>query len=209
MPTLRPEYVTPQLYGNLISCEVLPIPDGGVEQVQKVFERLGTAPQPGNGIAPRQRTSTNDQIIAYLSTTPGEMKTPNVILKALLPTLPKNTTVETLGTRLKKGAKDGLWGTKAGKYGMPPMATSEAVPAAAAPVANKKQAKSSTSQDAVLAWIRAHSPCTKEELHAGARYKDKPIRVNHIGVAIKRLRDAKLIDGGQDGPYTEIPAPAA
>jgi hypothetical protein len=208
MPTLRPEYVTPQLYGNLISCEVLPIPDGGVEQVQKVFERLGNAmPQPGNGIAPRQRTSTNDQIIAYLSTTPGEMKTPTAILKALGPSLPKTTTVDTLATRLKNGAgKSGMWIVEKGKYGMPVMASDASPPEQkVAPATKEKAAKGPSLQNALLAFIQANPKCTKEEVNAHfVGYAGKKIKVNHIGVAISRLITAKKISGGQDGPYTAI-----
>jgi hypothetical protein len=222
MPTLPKELVTPELYGMMIYCGALPIPDGAVEQVEKAFERLGGAmpertghqPQKISGENTRSRGSINNAIISCLSTAPMKMWTPRQVLSGIKSANPR-VTVESLQTRMKNNAgKPGMWIVGPGpKYGMPgamtkaPAAktttTSEAnanvVPAPSALAGEKRQAR-------VLAYITAYPGHTKPELFAAFAASPTPVKAQYVGVDLSRLIKGKKITDSENGPYSPLVA---
>ena len=227
MPSLK-ELMTPKNVGILIYCGVVPIPDGVLEQVEnaeKAFERLGlggTMPEravrqaPGvPSLLPRGRASINRDIVAFLSTEPLTMRTPRQVWSGIKSAYPKQST-EAVQTRLKKDAgKPGMWIAAGNKYGMPgavtavggksKTATSTAANDLSVPPA-PAAAPGETAQPRVLAYIKAHGGYTKAQVISAFKTSPNPVRYNHVGVAIQRLRGTKMITDSENGPYWSLAA---
>jgi hypothetical protein len=213
----------------MIYTELMPIPGGVLEQVakaEKAFEGLGlggVTPQRAVRQAPsdpektpRTRTSSiNNAIVDFLSTTPLTMRTPRQVWSGIKSAYPKQTT-EAVQTRLKKDAgKPGLWIAAGNKYGMPgagaavgaksATATSVAANDLSVPPA-PAAAPGETAQPRVLAYIKAHGGYMKAQVISAFKRSPNPVRYNHVGVAVTRLRQSKMITDSENGPYWSLAA---
>src|ERR1700731_1807920 len=226
MPSLK-ELMTPQNVGILIYSELMPIPGGVLEQVEKAekaFDLLGGAmPERASLPArddvektPRQRAAINRDIVAFLSVEPLKMWTPRQIFNAAIKSAYPKQTIEQLQTRLKSNAgKPDMWIAAGGKYGMAgaeakasttkaKASTTEAntnvVPAPPALPGEKTQAR-------VFSYIEAHLGCTKAQVIAAFKTSPNPVKENHVGIALGRLRSkSKKITDTENGPYWTLPA---
>jgi hypothetical protein len=208
-----------------------------VEAAEKAFERLGLGgtmperplkfvPSGDSEKIPRTRASKNNNIAAFLSTEPLTMRTPRQVWNGIKSAYPKQTT-ESVQTILRNNAgKPGLWIVAGNKYGMPgavfaagtksksknknknKIATSAAAnnlsvpPAPAAAPGEKAQAR-------VFAYIAVYPYSSKADVISAFKASPDPIRENHVGMAIARLRISKKITDKENGPYVALPTAAA
>ena len=223
MPSIK-ELMTPQNVGIMIYAEVMPIPGGVLEKVEKAekaFERLGLGGMPERVVlpatypekTPRVRASINNDIVAFLSTEPLTTRTPRQVWGAIRSAYPKQTT-ETVQTRMKKEAgKSGLWIPVGNKYGMPGAEGAAKTPAAAANASAKAAAPAGTKrEDLIYGHVVTHPGCAKADVIAiwkGQMFNGKEIQPKYIGIDLGRLVKAKKITGGKTGPYWPAAAAAA
>jgi hypothetical protein len=192
------------------------IPTVSLEVTDFIGKVVATGMSPPTRV--RGAPPMNEAIVGYLSTQARAWCTPNQILRGIKTSRP-SLKIEALQKRLKKDAgQPGMWIVSAGgKYGMPgaeaKTSTTKTNASTAEVNTNVEPAPAGlpgeTVQPRVLAYIETHPGYTKAQVIAAFKASPNPVKENHVGAAIARMRKSKKITDTENGPYWALPAAKA